>query len=118
MEKIIDEENKIEFDIQKFLDEDCKEENEIGIQMTSSILRKAFEKGLQSSALYCYEKGIKDAKTEFIAMLTELQQEIEELDTYDIERTHGLIEDGYVTTDISDIIQQKIDKLKENKGNE
>ena len=49
-------------------------------------------------------------------MFRELQLEIEKLDTYDIERTHGLIEDGYVTTDVSDIIQQKIDKLKENEN--
>ena len=52
-------------------------------------------------------------KDEVTAMLKELKTEIEELDTYDIERTHGLIEDGYVTTDVSDIIQQKINALKE-----
>ena len=54
-------------------------------------------------------------KNVVIAMLTELQLEIEKLDTYDIERTHGLIEDSYVTKDVSGIIQQKIDKLKESK---
>ena len=54
-------------------------------------------------------------KADIIAMLTEIQKEIKELNTYDIERTHGLIEDGYVTTDVSDIIQNKINALEEQK---
>ena len=54
-------------------------------------------------------------KADMVAMLTDIQLEIKELDTYDIERTHGLIEDAYVTTDVNDIIQRRIDKLKENK---
>lgn len=57
-----------------------------------------------------YENRLKAA---MMAMLTDIRLEIEELDTYDIERTHGLIEDSYVTTDVRDIIQQKIDALRE-----
>lgn len=62
--------------------------------------------------------SVSKAKKQMVAMLTEIQLEIEELDTYDIERTHGLIEDGYVTTDVSNTIQQKIDKLKEDEESE
>lgn len=54
-------------------------------------------------------------KDEVIAILTELKQEIKKLDTYDIERKHGLIEDGYVAEDVNKIIQEKINSLKENK---
>lgn len=57
MEKIIDEENKIEFDIQKFLDEDCKEENEVGIKMTFSILSKAWKKGVEEGFKHGYDRG-------------------------------------------------------------
>lgn len=57
MEKIIDEENKIEFDIQKFLVEDCKKENEYGIKMTFSILSKAWKKGLEEGFNRGYARG-------------------------------------------------------------
>lgn len=51
-------------------------------------------------------------KADMVAMLTEIQLEIEELDTYDVERTHGLIENAYISEEVDNIIQQKIDKLK------
>lgn len=57
----IDEENRIEFNIQKFLDEDCKEENEVGIKMTFSILGKAFEKGLSEGFNRGYDNGYKNS---------------------------------------------------------
>lgn len=99
---------EITFDIEKFLNEDCKEENEIGIKMTFSILRKAFEKGMQNSAYYCYEKGKNDAKTEFIAMLTELLKEFEDLDpSYDCNTYYAALRD------CNNLLQQKIDKLRE-----
>ena len=53
----IDEENKIEFNIQKFLDEDCKEENEVGIKMTFSILSKAWKKGVEEGFNHGYARG-------------------------------------------------------------
>lgn len=61
MEKIIDEENKIEFDIQKFLDEDCKEENEVGIKMTFSILSKAWKKGVEEGFNHGFDRGYKNS---------------------------------------------------------
>lgn len=61
MEKIINEENKIEFDIQKFLDEDCKEENEVGIKMTFSILSKAWKKGVEEGFNHGWERGHKES---------------------------------------------------------
>ena len=61
MEKIIDEENKIEFDIQKFLDEDCKEENEDGIKMTFSILSKAWKKGVEEGFKHGWDRGYRDS---------------------------------------------------------
>ena len=61
MEKIIDGENKIEFDIQKFLVEDCKEENEDGIKMTFSILSKAWKKGVEEGFHHGWERGYKDS---------------------------------------------------------
>lgn len=56
---------------------------------------------------------ISETKRQMVSMLTELQTEIEELDTYDIERVHGLIENGYISTEVENLIQQRIDKLKE-----
>ena len=56
MGKIIDEENKIEFDMQKFLNEDCKEENEDGIKMTFSILSKAWKKGVEEGFNHGYAR--------------------------------------------------------------
>jgi hypothetical protein len=100
---------EIIFDVEKFLIEDCKEENEIGIKMTFSILNKAFEKGMQNSALYCYEKGKKDIKTEFITMLTKLQSEIAELKSYESADGQDLV----MLADIGTLFQQKINKLKE-----
>ena len=98
---------EITFDIEEFLNEDCKEENEIGIKMTYSILNKAFEKGIQNSAYYCYEKGKNDAKTEFITMLKELLKEFENLDpSYDCNTYYAAI------YDCSNLLQQKIDKMK------
>ena len=61
MEKIIDEENRIEFDIQKFLDEDCKEENEIGIKMTFSILSKAWKKGVEEGFNHGWDRGYRNS---------------------------------------------------------
>ena len=57
----IDEENKIEFDIQKFLNEDCEEENEVGIKMTFSILSKAWKKGVEEGFNHGWERGHKDS---------------------------------------------------------
>lgn len=114
---------EITFDLEKFLNEDCKEENEIGVQMTFSILRKAFDKGLQNSAFYCYEKGMKNAKIAFIAVLTELQLRIEEkfsncdiceyYEDYDFEE-NDISEYRSVgsVSDITDLIQQKINALR------
>lgn len=51
-------------------------------------------------------------KADMEAMLEEIKQEIKKLDTYDIERTHGLIEDAYVIEDVNNAIQQKINSLK------
>lgn len=68
MEKIIDEENKIEFDIQKFLNEDCKEENEVGIKMTFSILSKAWKKGVEKGFNHGWDRGYRDS--------TELTQKV------------------------------------------
>lgn len=61
MEKIIDEENKIEFDIQKFLNEDCAEENEVGIKSTFSILSKAWKKGVEEGFNHGWERGYKES---------------------------------------------------------
>lgn len=61
MEKIIDEENKIEFDIQKFLNEDCAEENEVGIKSTFSILSKAWKKGVKEGFNHGWERGYKES---------------------------------------------------------
>lgn len=59
-------------------------------------------------------------KADMVDMLTEIQKEIKELNTYDIERTHGLIEDAYVTTDVSGVIQRRIDDVlkKVDNGND
>lgn len=54
-----------------------------------------------------YEKRL---KADMVAMLTEIQLEIEKLNTYDVERVHGLIENGYISEEVDNIIQQKIDK--------
>lgn len=56
-----------------------------------------------------YEKQL---KADLAAMILEIQTEIEELNTYDVERTHGLIENAYISEEVDNIIQQKIDKLK------
>jgi len=101
---------EITFDIEKFLNEDCKEENEIGIKMTSSILSKAFNKGLQHSALYCYKKGMKDANTKFIAMLTELREKAcYHHSKFDDDRD---FEVDKAVEDIVNHIDARIDKLK------
>lgn len=98
---------EIIFNIEEFLNEDCKEENEIGIKMTYSILNKAFEKGIQNSAYYCYEKGKNDAKTEFITILKELLKEFENLDPNPELSTYYAAID-----DCSNLTQQKINKMK------
>ena len=57
MEKIIDEENKLTFDIEKFLNEDTKEDNELGFQLTCSILTKAWKKGVEEGFNHGYARG-------------------------------------------------------------
>ena len=57
MEKIIDEENKLIFDIEKFLNEDTKEDNELGMQVTCSILTKAWKKGVEEEFNHGYARG-------------------------------------------------------------
>ena len=57
MEKIIDEENKLTFDIEKFLNEDTKEDNELGFQLTCSILTKAWKKGVEEGFNHGYDRG-------------------------------------------------------------
>ena len=57
MEKIIDDENRIEFDIQKFLNEDCTEENEMGIKVTFGILEKAWAKGVEVGFNHGWNRG-------------------------------------------------------------
>lgn len=59
-----------------------------------------------------YEGGEIYTKADIVAMLTEIQTEIKKLNTYDIERTHGLIEDAYISKEADNIIQQKINELK------
>lgn len=61
MEKIIDEENKLTFDIEKFLNEDTKEENELGFKMTCSILTKAWKKGVEEGFNHGYDRGYKNS---------------------------------------------------------
>ena len=57
MEKIIDEENRLTFDIEKFLNEDTKEDNELGFQLTCSILTKAWKKGVEEGFNHGYARG-------------------------------------------------------------
>ncbi len=61
MEKSIDEENKIEFDIQKFLGEDCKEENEAANKITFSILSKAWKRGVEDGFNHGYDRGYRNS---------------------------------------------------------
>ena len=52
MKKIIDEENKIEFDIQKFLDEDC--------ELTQKVCDKTMDRILNAEST-SYDAGFKKA---------------------------------------------------------
>lgn len=61
MEKIIDEENKLTFDIEKFLNEDTKEDNELGFQLTCSILTKAWKKGVEEGFNHGYDRGYRNS---------------------------------------------------------
>lgn len=86
------------------------------VRLEDSLHCLEHHKGDEVECVICASAVEAIPKDEVIAMLKELKREIEKLDIYEIERKHGLIEDGYVTTDVSDIIQQKINNLKENKN--
>ncbi len=61
MGKRIDEENKLIFDIEKFLNEDIKEDNELGFQLTCSILTKAWKKGVEEGFNHGYDRGYRNS---------------------------------------------------------
>lgn len=80
-----------------------------------SVVEMEISKEDLSHALLLWQNYDKRLKSDMVAMLTEIQTEIEELDTHDVERFHGLIENAYISEEVDNIIQQKIDKLKESK---
>ena len=61
MEKIIDDENKLTFDIEKFLTEDCKEESELSSKIANAFIIKAWKKGVEEGFNHGYDRGYKNS---------------------------------------------------------
>lgn len=98
----------------KLIDEGLLQEKLALIPMEERTFRRTVEELENASPVEAIEKADYEArlKADLEAILVELQLKIEELDTYDVERTHGLIENAYISEEVDNIIQQKIDKLR------